>query len=192
MTENSVDDRVTRRRRAAVEEILVMAWTLAAEQGIAGISLRELASRLGMRPQSLAWYVPSRNALYDQMFAQGHQQFLECLSAAEPLDVHRAAQAFAGFCVANPPRYQLIAQRTVPGFTPSAESAALARRTFGAWRAALAGAGVTGQEAVDVLTAVVKGVVDQQITVDPTGDRFLRHLDLVIDMFLAHSAGARS
>src|ERR671920_631181 len=98
-------------------------------------------------------------------------------------DVHRAARVFAGFCVANPPRYQLIAQRTVPGFTPSAESAALARRAFGAWRAALAGAGIT---------AVVKGVVDQQITVDPTGDRFLRHLDVVIDMFLAHTTGARS
>lgn len=175
-----------------MDEILGAAWQLAAEQGIAGISLRELASRLAMRPQSLAWYVPSKNALYDHMYAQGHQEFLERLAAAEPLDVQRAARVFADFCVANPPRYQLIAQRTVPGFTPSAESAEMARRAFGAWRAALAGAGVTGREAVDVLTAVVKGVVDQQITVDPTGDRFLRHLDEVIEMFLAHSAGAWS
>jgi hypothetical protein len=38
----------------------------------------------------------------------------------------------------------------------------------------------------------VKGVVDQQITVDPAGDRFLRHLDLVIDMFLEHTARERS
>jgi AcrR family transcriptional regulator len=175
-----------------MEEILGAAWQLAAEEGIAGISLRELASRLEMRPQSLAWYVPSKNALYDRMYAQGHQQFLEVLAAEEPLDVARAARVFAGFCVASPPRYQLIAQRTVPGFTPSAESAASARRAFGAWRAALAAAGVTGQEAVDVLTAVVKGLVDQQITVDPAGDRFLRHLDAVIEMFLAHTAGARS
>jgi hypothetical protein len=43
-----------------------------------------------------------------------------------------AARVLADFCVANPPRYQHIAQRTVPGFTPSAESAALARRAFGA------------------------------------------------------------
>jgi AcrR family transcriptional regulator len=192
MTESPVADRVTRRRRAALEEILGTAWQLAAEEGIAGISLRELASRLEMRPQSLAWYVPSKNALYDHMYAQGHQQFLERLAEAEPLDVTRAARVFADFCVANPPRYQLIAQRTVPGFTPSAESAALARRAFAAWRAALAGAGVTGREAVDVLTAVVKGVVDQQITVDPAGDRYLRHLDEVIEMFLAHTARAWS
>jgi AcrR family transcriptional regulator len=173
-------------------EILDAAWQLAAEEGIAGISLRELAARLAMRPQSLAWYVPSKNALYDRMYAQGHQQFLERLAAEDPLDVERAARVFADFCVASPPRYQLIAQRTVPGFTPSAESAALARRAFGAWRRALAGAGVTGQEAVDVLTAVVKGLVDQQITVDPAGDRFLRHLGAVVEMFLAHPAGTRS
>ncbi|GAA5123970.1 hypothetical protein GCM10023320_36470 [Pseudonocardia adelaidensis] len=174
-----------------MEEVLATAWQLAAEEGLAAISLRELASRLAMRPQSLAWYVPSKNALYDRMYAQGHRQFLERLAAEEPLDVERAARLFADFCVASPPRYQLIAQRTLPGFTPSAESAALARRAFGAWRAALAAAGVTGHEAVDVLTAVVKGLVDQQITVDPAGDRFLRHLDDVIDMFLAHTAGTR-
>jgi hypothetical protein len=39
---------------------------------------------------------------------------------------------------------------------------------------------------------VVKGLVDQQITVDPAGDRFLRHLDAVIEMLLAHAGGARS
>jgi AcrR family transcriptional regulator len=183
---------VERRRRAAFDEIRAMAWQLAAEHGLSGISLRELASRLAMRPQSLAWYVPSKNALYDAMHAQGHEQFLERLAAAQPLDVHRAARVFADFCLENPPRYQLIAQRTVPGFTPSAESAALARRAFAAWRDALAAAGVTGRDAVDVLTAVVKGVVDQQITVDPAGDRFLRHLDMVIDMFLAYRARERS
>ncbi|WP_345606326.1 TetR/AcrR family transcriptional regulator [Pseudonocardia adelaidensis] len=191
MTDTPVEGRVARRRRAAMEEVLATAWQLAAEEGLAAISLRELASRLAMRPQSLAWYVPSKNALYDRMYAQGHRQFLERLAAEEPLDVERAARLFADFCVASPPRYQLIAQRTLPGFTPSAESAALARRAFGAWRAALAAAGVTGHEAVDVLTAVVKGLVDQQITVDPAGDRFLRHLDDVIDMFLAHTAGTR-
>lgn len=192
MTESPAINRVRRRRRAAFDEILAAAWQLADEHGLSGISLRELATRLAMRPQSLAWYVPNKNALYDAMHARGHEQFLERLAAAQPLDVHRAARVFAGFCVENPPRYQLIAQRTVPGFVPSAESAALARRAFGAWRTALAAAGVTGRDDVDVLTAIVKGVVDQQITVDPSGDRFLRHLDVVIDMFLAHTGRGRS
>jgi AcrR family transcriptional regulator len=184
---------VLQRRRAATAEVLRTAWQLAAEHGLAGVSLRELASRLGMRPQSLAWYFPTKNALYDAMHAQGNEEFLQRVAAAGPrLDVHRAARVFAGFCLENPPRYQLLAQRTVPGFTPSAESAELARRAFAAWRSALAAAGVTDRDAVDVLTAVVKGVVDQQITADPAGDRFLRHLDLVIDMFLAHTGRGRS
>ena len=195
MTELPVLSRAERRRRATVDEILDAAWQLAAEHGLAGISLRELATRLQMRPQSLAWYFPSKNALYDAMHARGHEEFLQRLddaAAQQPLDVRRAAGVFAAFCLENPPRYQLMAQRTVPGFTPSAESAALAARAFATWRTALAAAGVTDRDAVDVLTAVVKGVVDQQVTVDPAGDRFLRHLDLVVDMFLAHTAGDRS
>jgi AcrR family transcriptional regulator len=191
MTEFPVASRVAQRRRAALDEILATAWLLATEHGLSGISLRELASRLAMRPQSLAWYVPSKNALYDAMHSQGHEQFLERLAVAQPLDVHKAARVFADFCLENPSRYQLIAQRTVPDFTPSAQAAALARRAFSAWRDALAAAGVTGRDAVDVLTAMVKGVVDQQITVDPAGDRFTRHLDLVIDMFLAYTARER-
>jgi AcrR family transcriptional regulator len=185
---------VAHRRRATEDEILGAAWQLAAEHGLAGISLRELAARLHMRPQSLAWYFPSKNALYDAMHAQGHEEFLRRLDATaaqQPLDVRSAARLFAAFCLESPPRYQLTAQRTVPGFVPSAESAALARLAFSAWRQVLAAAGVTDHGAVDVLTAVVKGVVDQQITVDPAGDRFLRHLDLVIDMFLAHAASGR-
>lgn len=148
-----------------------------------------------MRPQSLAWYFPSKNALYDAMHVRGHEEFLQRLddaAAREPLDVRRAARVFTAFCLENPPRYQLMFQRTIPGFTPSTESAALAARAFAAWRSALAAAGVTHPDAVDVLTAVVKGVVDQQVTVDPAGVRFLRHLDLVIDMFLGRTPEAWS
>ena len=189
MAGKTASSRVEARRRATVEEILAAAWQLAGEHGLAGIALRELAGRLEMRPQSLAWYFPTKNVLYDAMHAQGHEEFLHVLDSATergPLDVRRGAHVFADFCLASPPRYQLMTQRTVPGFTPSVSSTALARRAFGAWRAALAAAGVTDPDAVDVLTAVVKGVVDQQVTADPAGDRYVRHLDLVIDMFLAH------
>lgn len=169
-----------------LDEIIGAAWEQAARDGLAGLSMRSLATALDLRPQSVAWYFPSKNALYDAMHARGHEEFLARLDAAGPLDVRGAARLFAGFCVERPARYQLIAQRTVPGFTPSAASAGLARAAFGRWRAALAGAGVADPARVDVLTALVKGLVDQQITVDPAGDRYLRHLDGVIEMFLAH------
>ncbi|MEU7818470.1 TetR/AcrR family transcriptional regulator [Pseudonocardia sp. NPDC049154] len=183
MAEETVVNRVQRRRAATVEEILEAAWVLAAQDGLAGLSLRHLAGRLQMRPQSLAWYFPSKNSLYDALYARGHEDFRRRLAEAGPLDVPSAARSFAAFCVENPPRYQLMTQRTVPGFVPSDSAAALARETFGAWRRALQRAGVNDRAHVDVLTALVKGLVDQQITVDPTGDRYLRHLEFVIDMF---------
>ncbi|MFB9317924.1 TetR/AcrR family transcriptional regulator [Cryptosporangium minutisporangium] len=192
MTEKTVTTRVTRRRQAVLAEILTAAWQLAATEGLSGISLRLLATRLGMRPQSLAWYFPSKQELYDALYRQGQEDFLRRLAALEderPLDVHAAAAAFATFCVENPQRYQLLTQRTVPGFQPSPEAHELARAAFGAWRRTLAEVGVSGRSHVDVLTAAVKGLVDQQITVDPTGRRFLRHLDAVVDIIVAHGTG---
>ncbi|SHN47228.1 TetR/AcrR family transcriptional regulator [Cryptosporangium aurantiacum] len=189
MTEKTVTDRVARRRQETLTEILTAAWESAELDGLAGISLRSLATRLGMRPQSLAWYFPSKQELYDALYRQGHEDFrtrLDELAANRPHDVRTAAAAFAAFCVENPQRYQLMAQRTVPGFTPSPEARELARVTFGVWRRTLAEVGVVGRAHVDVLTAVVKGLVDQQITVDPTGDRFLRHLDAVVDLVVTH------
>jgi AcrR family transcriptional regulator len=193
MTEKPAGNRVDRRRRAVVDEIIEAAWEQAARDGLAAISMRALAAALDLRPQSLAWYFPSKHALYDAMHARGNQEFLTRLDAAGPLDAPGAARLFAGFCVERPARYQLIAQRTVPGFTPSAASMELARAAFGRWRAALAGAGIVDRDRVDVLTALVKGLVDQQITADPGGDHYLRHLDDVLAMFLAHRpAGAAS
>jgi AcrR family transcriptional regulator len=176
-----------------VDEVIAEAWRQAARDGLAGLSLRSIATALELRPQSLAWYFPSKNALYDAMHARGSEEFLARLDAAGPLDVPAAARLFAAFCVERPARYQLIAQRTLPGFVPSAAAAGLARAAFGRWRAALAGAGIVDRDRVDVLTALVKGLVDQQITEDPAGGRYLRHLDDVIAMFLAHRpAGAAS
>jgi hypothetical protein len=54
------------------------------------------------------------------------------------------------------------------------------------WKRILRDIGVTEPADVDVATAMVKGLVDQQITNDPAGDRWVRHLDAVIDMFLDH------
>ena len=41
---------------------------------------------------------------------------------------------------------------------------------------------------VDVFTALVAGLSAQQIANDPGGDRWTRHLDAVLTMFLDHFA----
>jgi AcrR family transcriptional regulator len=56
---------VAARREAKIAVIVASAWNLAREHGIAGISLRELAGRVGMRQPSLYEYFDSKDALYE-------------------------------------------------------------------------------------------------------------------------------
>jgi AcrR family transcriptional regulator len=44
------------------------AWALITRDGVAAVSMRELASHAGMRPQSISEHFPSRAALPDALF----------------------------------------------------------------------------------------------------------------------------
>jgi AcrR family transcriptional regulator len=186
-------DRRQRRRQQSIEEILDAAMAVMAEEGVAGLNLATVARRTGMRPPSLYQYFPSKLAIYDALFAQGNRQFLAAIAAIEPGPDPRtafklAARGFLDFCLADPARYQLLFQRTVPGFEPSAESYALAVQALEQWNSILRELGITDPGAMDISTAIVKGLVDQQLANDPGGDRWAGHLDEVIDMFLDHMA----
>jgi hypothetical protein len=49
-------------------------------------------------------------------------------------------------------------------------------------------AGVQGTQYLDIWTALMTGLVDQQIANDPGGDRWIRLIDDVVAMFLAYCA----
>src|SRR5690348_18358621 len=107
------------RRRSAREAIIEAAWSLVAEEGLAGLSLRDLARRAGITTPTVYSYFDSKNAIYDAMFARAAIQFAERM--AEPfgdldsLEVLVAgARRFAEFCTSDPARYQLLFQRTLP------------------------------------------------------------------------------
>lgn len=86
------------------------------------------------------------------------------------------------FCTADPVRYQLLFQRTVPGFEPSASSYAKAVEVLSAFGQSLTQAGLDDQAELDVLTALGVGLIDQQISNDPGGDRWARLVDDVAEM----------
>ena len=69
-------DRKAERREATRQEILSAAWAVAREQGLAQLTLREVAERVGMRAPSLYSHFPSKNAIYDAMFADAWTQYL--------------------------------------------------------------------------------------------------------------------
>ena len=60
--------RAVRRDR---REILDAAWELARSEGLVSFAMRDLGAAVGMRAQSLYAYFPSKNAIYDAMFADG-------------------------------------------------------------------------------------------------------------------------
>jgi AcrR family transcriptional regulator len=186
----ATEDPRARRHAETKARIVREAWKLAARDGVAGISLGDLAKRVGLRQPSLYTYFTSKNDLYDEMFADGNRcLWAEVVERSYPDEARAAVREFAramvSFCAADVPRYHLMFQRHVPAFEPSVESYALAER-FVDWarREILAPAGVKGRREVDVFTALVAGLSDQQVANDPGGDRWLRLANDVIDMFL--------
>jgi AcrR family transcriptional regulator len=168
-------DRRSARREATKAEILAAAWELAREVGLSAISLRDLAAKVGMRAPSLYQYFDSKHAIYDAMFADANRQALaEVGIPAEMTDLRAAlkdrGRAFLRFCAADPARYQLLFQRTIPGFEPSPESYALAVEFLGQTRAALAQFGLDGDD-LDLWTALIAGLAAQQLSNEPDGDR---------------------
>jgi AcrR family transcriptional regulator len=189
-----IRDRRTERHAATRAEILDAAWTLVREQGLAALSLRDVAKAVGMQPPSLYSYFASKSAIYDAMFAQGYRELLDLLSTVPPASddegFKAGARAWFAFCTADPARYQLLFQRTIPGFEPSAESMALANECLELGLSALAAIGITAAGAIDLYTALLTGLTDQQLSNDPGGDRWARLLDDALDMFLAHVRAA--
>jgi hypothetical protein len=115
------------------------------------------------------------------------------VEATEPSAVLEAtAHRFVEFCTNDVARYQLLFQRTIPEFEPSAESYAPAVRALDMARKCLALSGITQAGQLDLWTALLSGLVGQQISNDPGGDRWTRLIEEAVTMFLAHCDSTRS
>ena len=179
-----------------MSEIVTAAWELVREHGLAGLSMRDLGQRVGMRAQSIYSYFGSKHEIYDAMFLEGYQAFAAWMEATvdeqqladDPAGAARlTARGFVEFCTTDPARYQLLFQRTIPGFEPSPESYAVAVRTYEQARHRLGIIGVRDPASLDLWTAMLTGLADQQISNDPGGDRWKRLVDRATDMLLAEA-----
>jgi AcrR family transcriptional regulator len=178
-----------RRREAKQAQILVEAWALARRDGLAGISLRDLADRVGLRQPSLYAYFDSKLGLYDLMFADGNRQLLTLVHALAPReDPHQALTEFVEllvrFSTDDVVRHQLLFQRTLPGFEPSPASFTLALEFHQYAQGRLAAVGATDPHDVDLFSALVTGLAHQQVANDPGGDRWVRLARRAVEMFL--------
>jgi AcrR family transcriptional regulator len=183
-------DRRAERRAATRREIIDAAWEIADEDGLANVTLRAVAERIGMRSPSLYTHFESKNAIYDAMFGEAWADYLaiiEDLDDQLPAAPRKALlfmlSTFVDFAAANLPRFQLMNQRVVADFTPSEASYAPSVRVMDLFRERMRSVGVPRAEDVDLCAALIGGLVDAQFANDPGGNRYLKHLPRVLDMY---------
>jgi AcrR family transcriptional regulator len=181
--------KVALRREAKIATIVAAAWKLAQQEGIAGLSLHDLAREVGMRQPSLYEYFDSKHALYDTMFADGNRQVLERLDAVTlPRDPRAALKkflkTFTAFALEDPARSELLFQRHIPGFVPSPESYILAEQVLARMVKVAYEAGVTDQGDIDCIVAITAGLMEAQLSNDPGGNRWTRHLNRLVDLLV--------
>src|SRR5579875_2875319 len=190
MVVEPIRDRRAERREATKAEIIDAAWGLVRAEGLAALNLRDLATKVGMRPPSLYSYFDSKHAIYDAMFRQGNLVLLDRYAAVPDFDdpvegLRAAARMFVQFGVEDPARAQLLFMRTIPGFEPSQATYDVAVRIAELAKGGLKRCGIPAGY-FDLWTSLISGLVWQQISNEPGGNRWARWVDDVVDMFLAH------
>lgn len=189
-TTRTPQTKVQARREERTAEIVAAAWDLAREEGVAGISLHGLARKVGIRQPSLYSYFDSKHALYDAMFADGNRRLLTQLRALDlPADDPREAlkihtRSFVQFSLDHPEVNPLLFQRTIPGFEPSAASYAIAQEVLEGSVRLMHAAGITDAGDVDCAVAMIAGLLAAQLSNDPGGDRWVRHVDRLVDLYV--------
>lgn len=192
------------RRARTLDAIVGAAVDVMAEQGAAGLTLGEVARRLGMRTPSLYGYVSSRSDLCDELFRRGWQQLGDATRgigadpAADPVEtLLEGITTLVGWALDHPGYAQLMFWRPIPGWQPSPEAFAPAIASL--------------QQSVDVIrrfqqhgsidpevpaedlaqqyAVLGTGVISQQLSNEPgvplDQGRASRHLDALTRMFAA-------
>ena len=185
-----IRDRRAERREATKAEIIDAAWELVQAEGLAALNLRDLGAKVGMRPPSLYSYFDSKHAIYDAMFLQGNLELLARYSALpdydDPVEGLRAgARLFVQFGIEDAARAQLLFLRTIPGFEPSQETYDVALRIVELSKSRMKQYGIP-RSCFDLWTAMISGLVWQQIANEPGSNRWAGWVDDVVDMFLAY------
>ena len=148
-----------------------------------------------MRQPSLYAYFDSKNALYDAMFADGNRSCWHGWTRSSSGRSRAALKVFLGtfadFALEDPARNSLLFRRVIPGFEPSPESYALAVDALSRAAAAMNEAGVTDSATSTAWSPWSPASIEAQLSNEPGGDRWLRHLDQMVDL-LADNANERN
>ena len=174
-------DRRARRRQETIEEILDLAEAVMTEVGVNGLSLAEVARRLGVQPPALYKYFSSLMSVYDALFLRGQRAHLEvvgeAMAAAEPglAAIEAGLEASVRWSLQHRALAQLLFWRPVPSFeaspealAPSVEMVALVRNAFTqAVEAGELGPGADSDEATYLVSILTSGTLTQAMANEP-------------------------
>jgi AcrR family transcriptional regulator len=125
---SNLSPRRRRNRERMIQAILDHARRIMRENGVAALSMHELARRLEIQPPSLYHYFSGLMDIYDALFRLGFRAWAEYLKEQTAgadnwrEEIRLAMEAYMTFAMRNPELFQLCFERPVPGFVPSEES----------------------------------------------------------------------
>ena len=178
-TSQTSSPRRQRNRERTIETILETARTIMRENGVAGLSMQELARRSEMRAPSLYNYFSGLLDIYDRLFRSGFESFHahvdEYVGDAVTWQekIRRVMEAYMTFAMENPELYQLCFERPVPGFVPSEESMQVSLGSLERLYAEMAGlkemlkTDLPPQKIADLVIAISHGLTAQHMANEP-------------------------
>jgi len=173
-------NRRLRNRELTIQTILDTARAIMREEGVAALSMQELARRMDMRAPSLYNYFSGKMEIYDTLFRLGFTLFAEhrreVLKESKNMhdEIRLSIEAYMSFALEHPELYQLCFERHVPGFIPSKASLEL---SFGLLHQAYERVDVLREEALetdlssqqlaDTVMAIMHGLTAQHLANEP-------------------------
>ncbi len=177
--ENSTFSRRQRNREHTIQTILETARAIMRENGVAALSMHELARRLEMRPPSLYNYFSGLMDIYDALFRLGFNLWGEYINeytqSAQTWqeEVRLAMEAYMSFAMQNPELYQLCFERPVPAFVPSEQSLQISFGILKKGYAQIAGlhdaiqTDLPPEQIVDLVIAIMHGLTALHMANEP-------------------------
>ena len=175
-------DRRARRRQETIIEILDLAEQVVTEQGVNGLTLAEVARRLGVQPPSLYRYFASLDAVYDALFERGMLATVAVMRAAAhdaspglPA-LSAALEANGRYLLDHPALAQLMYWRPVPSYNASDEAMVASNEMVDMQRGSLRDAVANGQlgaaaaesdEALFTVASIISGVTTMAMANQP-------------------------
>ena len=143
-----------------------------------------------MQAPSLYTHFDSKMAIYDAMFADAwsdYESTLDDLEAALSPDprtaLHQVARQFYDYAIADHPRYQLMNERVIPGFEPTAEAYAPSLRVFERGHTMVTGLGDISDADFLIWMSLLGGLINQHFANDPGGTRVTAVLERASTMW---------